>query len=87
MQAARAVPSCGGTPRLAAIIFGEGRHTVAAGLAERRTGIIWLGAQAAFSGRTPWEDTQPEAAEPRGLWRKLMRHTPPRFAPPWPLRD
>jgi hypothetical protein len=41
---------------------GGGRHTVEVGLAERRTGIICLGAQAAFSGRKRWEDTHPEAA-------------------------
>jgi hypothetical protein len=36
------------------------------GLAERRTGIIGLGAQAAGSGRKRWEDTHPEAAEALG---------------------
>ena len=48
---------------LAETLFGWGRHTVEVGLAERRTGILCLGAQAAFSGRKRWEDTQPEAAE------------------------
>ena len=42
---------CGGNPRMAEAIFGWGRQTVALGLAERRTGIICLGAQSAFSGR------------------------------------
>jgi hypothetical protein len=54
---------CGGNPLLAETIFGWGRHTVALGLAERRTGIVCLGAQAAFSGRHRWEDKHPEAAE------------------------
>jgi len=58
-----ALKYCGGNPLLAETIFGWGRHTVEVGLAERRTGITCLGAQAAFSGRKPWEDTQPEAAE------------------------
>jgi Rhodopirellula transposase DDE domain len=62
-QAEMALKYCGGDPLLAETRFGWGRHTVAVGLAERRTGIICLGAQAAFSGRKPWEDTQPEAAE------------------------
>jgi len=53
---------CGGNPLLAETIFGWGRHTVAVGLAERRTGIRCLGAQSAFSGRKRWEDEQPEAA-------------------------
>ena len=54
---------CGGNPRMAEAIFGWGRQTVALGLAERRTGIICLGAQSAFSGRKRGEDQQPQAAE------------------------
>jgi len=61
-QAEMALKYCGGKPLLAATIFGWGRHTVAVGLAERRTGMLCLGAQSAFSGRKRWEDTQPEAA-------------------------
>ena len=62
-QAEMALKYCGGNPLLAETIFGWGRHTVAVGLAERRTGIMCLGAQSAFSGRKRWEDTHPEAAE------------------------
>jgi hypothetical protein len=54
---------CGGNPLLAETIFGWGRHTVAVGLAARRTGLLCLGAQAAFRGRKRWEDTPPAAAE------------------------
>jgi hypothetical protein len=54
---------CGGNPLMAEAIFGWGRQTVALGLAERRTGIICLGAPSAFSGRKRWEDQQPQAAE------------------------
>ena len=61
-QAEMALKYCGGTPLLAETLFGWGRNTVEVGLAERRTGILCLGAQAAFSGRKRWEDTQPEAA-------------------------
>jgi DDE family transposase len=61
-QAEMALKYCGGTPLLAETVFGWGRHTVEVGLAERRTGILCLGAQAAFSGRKRWEDLQPEAA-------------------------
>ena len=61
-QTEMALKYCGGNPLLAETIFGWGRHTVEVGLAERRTGILCLGAQAAFSGRKRWEDTQPEAA-------------------------
>ena len=62
-QAEMALKYCGGNPLLAETIFGWGRHTVEVGLAERRTGILCLGAQAAFSGRKRWEDVQREAAE------------------------
>src|SRR5215831_18482610 len=54
---------CGGNPLMAAAVLGWGRQTVEVGLAERRTGIICLGAQAACSGRKRWEDMHPEAAE------------------------
>ena len=52
---------CGGAPT-GRNPFGWGRQTVALGLAERRTGFICLGAQAAFSGRKRWEDQHPQAA-------------------------
>jgi hypothetical protein len=71
-QAEMALKYCGGNPLLAETIFGWGRHTVEVGLAERRTGIMCLGAQSAFSGRKPWEDTQPEAVE--ALWRLAEAH-------------
>ena len=81
LQAEMAVKYCGGNPLLAETIFGWGRHTVAVGLAERRTGFTCLGAQAAFSGRKPWEETQPEAAE--ALWRLAEAHAQqdPTFRP------
>lgn len=53
---------CQGNPLQAETVFGWGRHTVALGLSERRTGIICLGAQAAFSGRKRWEDQHPAVA-------------------------
>jgi hypothetical protein len=54
---------CDGNPLRAEAVFGWGRQTVALGLAERRTGIMCLGAQAACSGRTRWEERHPEVAE------------------------
>jgi len=48
---------------MAEAVFGWGRQTVALGLAERRTGIICLGAQAACSGRKRWEEQPPQAAQ------------------------
>src|SRR5918999_1805545 len=62
-EAEMTVKYCEGNPLQAEITFGWSRRTVALGLAERRTGIMCLGAQSAFSGRKRWEDTQPQAAE------------------------
>jgi len=53
---------CQGNPLQAETVFRWGRQTVALGLSERRTGIICLGAQTAFSGRKRWEDQHPEVA-------------------------
>jgi hypothetical protein len=53
----------GGNPLMAAAVFGWGRQTVALGLAERRTGIMGLGAQAACSGRKRWAERQLQVAE------------------------
>ncbi len=53
---------CGGSARLAETIFGWGRNNVELGLAEKRTGITCIGAQAAFGGSKSWEERYPEAA-------------------------
>jgi len=70
---------CGGNPLLAETIFGGGRHTGAVGLAERRTGIRCLGAQAAFSGRKRWEDQCPEAAAALGKLADAQAQQAPTF--------
>ena len=54
---------CEGNSLKAEAVFGWGRQTVALGLAEKRSGIICLGAQSAFSGRKRWEDQHPQAAQ------------------------
>jgi hypothetical protein len=54
---------CEGNPLRAEAVFGWGRQTIALDLAERRSGIICLGAQSAFSGRKRWEEQHPEAAQ------------------------
>jgi Rhodopirellula transposase DDE domain len=61
-EAEMALKYCGGHPLVAENTFGWGRRTVALGLAEKRTGIICLGAQSAFSGRKRWEEQYPAAA-------------------------
>jgi hypothetical protein len=62
-EAEMTVKYCEGNPLLAEPTFGWSRRTVALGLAERRTGIMCLGAQSAFSGRKRWEDTHLQVAE------------------------
>ena len=57
------VKYCGGHALMAEAVFGWGRQTVARGLGERRTGIICLGAHAAFSGRKRWEEQHPHVAQ------------------------
>src|SRR5207249_4833170 len=74
LQAERACKYGGGDPLLADTRFGWGRHSVAVGLAERRTGSIGLGAHAAFRGRQPWAETPPAAAE--ALRRRAEAHAP-----------
>ena len=54
---------CEGNSLKAEAVFGWGRQTVALGLAEKRSGLICLGAQSAFSGRKRWEDQHPQAAQ------------------------
>lgn len=68
---------CGGDARRAESVFGWGRPTVKLGLAEQRTGILGLGAQATFSGRKRWEDAHPRVAEAlRQLAESHAQHDP-----------
>src|SRR6266849_3857652 len=62
-QAEMALKYCRGSARLAETILGWSREAVEVGLAERRTGIICLGTQSAFSGRKRWEEHDPEVTE------------------------
>ena len=62
-QAEMTLKYCNGKARQAEEIFGWGRKTVETGLGEKRTGIISLGSQTIYSGRTRWEEQQPKAAE------------------------
>ncbi len=52
----------GGHPLMAAAVLGWGRQTVALGVAERRPGLLGRGAPSACSGRTRWEERQPQVA-------------------------
>src|SRR5947209_16088651 len=62
-QAEMTMKYCRGSARLAETILGGSRAAVVVGLAEQRTGILFLGAYSACSGRKPWEEHAPEAAE------------------------
>lgn len=62
-QAEMALKYCGGSARYTERVFGWGRHTVALGLEEKRTGLTCIGAQAAFCGVKRWEACYSEAAE------------------------
>ena len=54
---------CNGHARQAETVFGWGRETIKVGLAEKRTGIVCLGAQSAYGGVKRWEERYPEAAQ------------------------
>ena len=61
-QALMSQKYCGGDARQTERIFGWSRHTVQLGLHELRTGIVCLGAQAAYCGNKLWETKYPEVA-------------------------
>lgn len=61
-QAEMAWKYCGGSARLTETVFGWGRNSVELGLAEKRTGITCIGAQAACGGNKSWEERYPQAA-------------------------
>lgn len=58
---------CHGSACQAEKILGWGRHTVALGLNEQRTGLICYGAQAAYGGNLLWETRHPKVAA--ALWQ------------------
>lgn len=62
-QAQMALKYCDGNARLTERVFGWGRVNVELGLAERRSGIICVGAQAGYSGSQRWEQRHPEVAD------------------------
>jgi len=56
---------CDGNAGRGERVFGWSRHTIELGMAEKRTGVVCLGAQEAFCGNKLWEEKHPEAA---ALW-------------------
>lgn len=61
-QAEMTLKYCHGSARFAETLLGWSRDAVEVGVAERRTGIVCLGAHSAWSGRKRWEEKYPEAA-------------------------
>jgi len=61
-QAEMTLKYCDGSARRAETLWGWNREAVEVGVAEHRTGLRCVGAQAAFSGRKRWEAQYPEAA-------------------------
>jgi hypothetical protein len=80
-EAEMSVKYCGGNSLMAEAVFGWGRQTVARGLGERRTGIICLGAQAAFSGRKRWEEQHPHVAQALRQLAEAHAQQDPTFRP------
>src|SRR5512144_1959000 len=74
-QAGMALKYCGGNARQVERVFGWGRETVQLGLHEHRTGVIWLGAQAAYGGNRLWEERHPRVAQ--ALWALAESHSQP----------
>lgn len=72
-QAEMTTKYCEGKPRRAETLFGWSRDAVELGLHEKRTGVVCLSAQPAFSGRLLWEEKYPEAAT--ALWEVAEAHT------------
>ena len=71
-QAAMTLNYCRGSARQAERVVGWGRDTVQLGLQEQRTGVICLGAQAAFCGSWLWEEHYPQVAQ--ALWALAEGH-------------
>jgi hypothetical protein len=61
-QAEMSLKYCDGNARLTERVFGWGRANVKVGLAEKRSGIVCVGAQSGFGGAKRWEERYPEAA-------------------------
>ena len=62
-QAQMCLKYCEGSARKAERLFGWGRKNVQLGLEERRSGIICVGLQSAYSGAKKWEEKEPAAAQ------------------------
>ena len=78
-QAEMTLKYCHGSARLAETLLGWSRDAVEVGLAERRTGIVCVGAHAAWSGRKRWEEKYPEVAQALGELAEAHAQQDPTF--------
>ena len=61
-----------GNPGLTEIALGWGRDSIKLGLAEKRSGLVCIGGQAAWSGNKRWEKKHPDVAQ--ALWLLAESH-------------
>lgn len=73
---------CAGNARQGEQVFGWSRHTIELGLAEKRNGVVCIGAQEAFCGNKLWEETHPEAAAALLAIAESEAQQDPRFRGP-----
>lgn len=78
-EAAMACKYCQGNARRAETVFGWSRHTVALGLAEKRTGLLCCGAQSGYGGNKRWEERHPELAQVLVEWAETHSQQEPSF--------
>jgi len=78
-QAQMTLKYCEGNARMAERVFGWGRDNIEVGLAERRSGIICVGAQMGYSGSKRWEQKHPEAATALGALAEAHAQQDPTF--------
>ena len=68
-----------GNPRQAEYQLGWGRAGIELGLAEKRTGILCIGAHSGYSGSKRWEEKQPIAAAALRLLAESQSQQEPSF--------
>ena len=78
-QAEMTLKYCDGKARLAETRFGWGRDSVELALAEKRTGLLCIGAQSGYSGAKRWEDKYPEAADTLRVLAEVESQQDPTF--------
>ncbi len=71
---------CGGSDRLAEMVFGWNRATVELELSEQRSGITCVGAQATASGAKRWEERYLDVAQAMRALAESQAQQDPTFS-------